>query len=86
MSRDVVLRIQYNAESVLIFEVERGIKYEVARFTKDDMDATAGLPETIDQFRELAETNPSMLIAKLHGSVEAWDAMKSEREIGPVNR
>lgn len=85
MSRNVVLRVQYNADSVLIFEVHNGMKYEVAQFTTEDLQETQGLPETIDRFAEIAESNPRALLVKLHGSVSAWDAQKEKRAIGPVN-
>lgn len=84
MSNTVTLRMQYNADSVVIFEVDTHSKYEVARFTESELHETDGLPETIAQFRTLVEQNPQALLAKLYGSVERWETIKSEKEIGSV--
>jgi len=81
MSHSTTLRMQYNADSVVIFEVDRHRKYEVARFTESELHETNGLPETIAQFRTLVEDNPNALLAKLYGSVERWERIKPEKEM-----
>lgn len=80
MTREIDLRMQYNAESVVVFEVgESGTKYEVVRWTTDELEETNNLVETVENTRELVEQSPRGLIEKLYGTIEAWDEQKDQR-------
>lgn len=82
MARDIDLRMQYNSDSVVVFEIdEDGSKYEVVRWTKDEKEETNNLVETVETTRELVEESPRGLIEKLYGSVEEWDKQKENRQL-----
>lgn len=75
------LRMQYNEESVFVFEVDNGERYEVVRWTKDELEQTNGLVDTVEDTREMVEETPRGLIQKLFGTVEAWNDIKDDRKL-----
>lgn len=81
MTRDITLQMQYNKDSVFVFEEIDGVRYELVRWTKDDLEASPSLPETVDAVREMVEESPRGLVQKLYGSVEEWDNRKENRKL-----
>lgn len=81
MPKQVNLRMQYNADSVVVFEVDDGHRYEVVRWTEDELEADPNLPQTVEQTREMVEKSPMGLIEKLYGTVELWEEEKEHRKL-----
>lgn len=81
MPQTVDLRMQYNAESVFVFEIDNGERYEVVRWTKDELEADPNLPETVELTREMVQESPRGLIEKLYGTVPAWEDAKDNRKL-----
>lgn len=81
MSEDIHLRIQYNAESVVIFEANGNNRYEVIRWTKEDLENSPQIPHNIEVLEKMVKTNPEALIKKIHGSVKEWDTIKHSKQI-----
>lgn len=70
------LHIRYNKTDVVIFEADGQDQYEVIRWTKDELQATPTLPETIEVLEEMVEESPNALLCKLYGSLDEWDKQK----------
>lgn len=81
MPQEVDLRMQYNAESVFVFELDNGTRYEVVRWTKDELEADPNLPQTVEQTREMVQESPRGLIEKLYGTVASWEDQKEQRKL-----
>jgi len=76
MSNDINLYIKYNIDSVVIFEVDDGEKYEVIKWTEKDLETTENLPIIINEIRQMLEANPKNVIRKYYGSVDEWNQKK----------
>ena len=81
MGDDIDIRLQYNMDSVVLFEYEDGEQYEIARWIEDEISETNGLAGTIDNLREMVENNPESVVEKLYGSVSNWRAKRDKRSL-----
>lgn len=80
-TEELTLRMQYNSDSVFVFEVDEGVRYEVVRWTKDELNQDPNLPQTVEEVQKMVENSPRGLIQKLYGTIRAWNETKENRKL-----
>lgn len=78
---DLDLRMQYNEDSVFVFELDDGVRYEVVRWTTDELARTEGLVDTVEETRMMVQNSPRGLLQKLFGTVENWRSVRENRRL-----
>lgn len=80
MSEELDIRIQYNKDSAFVFELgDDGKRYELVRWTEDELTETENLDSLVDSTRQMVEKSPTKLVEKLFGTVEEWERQKEQR-------
>jgi len=73
------LIVQYGNDSITIFEIDNGKRYEVVRWLEDEIDEDVNLQHKVDKSVKLAKNNPIKLIQLIHGSVTEWNKKRENR-------
>lgn len=75
------LRVQYGVDTVTILEFDDGQRYEVARWTEDELE-TAGpeLQTVIENAEELVKTDPERVLDILYGGRTEWERERENRK------
>ena len=82
MSDNLTVKMQYNADSVCVYEIgESGTKYELVRWSKDEVEKNPDLPQNIEAIREIVEKDPKILVQKLYGTVYNWHKKKGQKKL-----
>lgn len=74
------IRVQYNEDSVVVFELEDDSRYEIIRWTTKELETTEGLLDTVETTKEMAKESPRGLIEKFFGTVANWNEVKDQRK------
>jgi hypothetical protein len=75
------LRVQYGKDTVTILEFDDGNRYEVVRWTEDEIDQLGDeLLQIVENTKEMVESNPEKIIEILYGSIESWNQKRDARK------
>lgn len=80
--KEIDLRVQYGADSLVILEFDGSKRYEVVRWNADDIERDPHVREAADHAKGLVETGQTEELLKvIYGGIEQWMDARQDRRI-----